>query len=210
MTPRKPVTVALLLFFLLCATGSSTQEWSITISASNQLEPIVLGINPDATNDYDPDYDEYMQTPIQGKTLLILDDLYSTEINKNYKTWELSVGVPSGETDRLEWDPDDIPDDVTLTIDGEDMREEDHLHLDEGSTYLTIRATTVTTTTTITTTTTQHTTTTTQVKQCEMAGDDPPCGEVSLNEVVDFINEWAQDRAQLADVIALINVWAEI
>ena len=45
-------------------------------------------------------------------------------------------------------------------------------------------------------------------ESCSMAGDNPPCGEVSLSEVVALINEWSQGNASLSDVIALINEWA--
>ena len=42
---------------------------------------------------------------------------------------------------------------------------------------------------------------------CDLSGDYPPCGEVTLSEVVDFINLWAQGQALIADVIDLINAW---
>ena len=35
------------------------------------------------------------------------------------------------------------------------------------------------------------------------------CGEVTLMEVVDSINEWAADRFSLEDVIDLIDSWAD-
>ncbi|MBN2251440.1 MAG: PQQ-binding-like beta-propeller repeat protein [Candidatus Altiarchaeota archaeon] len=44
--------------------------------------------------------------------------------------------------------------------------------------------------------------------ECELAGDEPPCGEVTLSEVVSHINSWSSGEANLADVIALINAWA--
>ncbi|MBN2250568.1 MAG: IPT/TIG domain-containing protein [Candidatus Altiarchaeota archaeon] len=43
---------------------------------------------------------------------------------------------------------------------------------------------------------------------CEITGDYPPCGVVTLSEVVDLINEWSSGDATLSDVIALINAWA--
>jgi hypothetical protein len=44
-------------------------------------------------------------------------------------------------------------------------------------------------------------------ESCALAGDNPPCGEVSLSEVVSLINNWAQGNATMPDVIRLINAW---
>jgi len=62
------------------------------------------------------------------------------------------------------------------------------------------------TTTTTTTTTTSSTTTT--LTDCELNGDLPPCAEISLSEVITYINAWAAGTANLNAVIALINAWA--
>ena len=43
---------------------------------------------------------------------------------------------------------------------------------------------------------------------CELPGDYPPCGEITLAEVIDFILLWAQGFAELEDVVNLINAWA--
>ena len=43
---------------------------------------------------------------------------------------------------------------------------------------------------------------------CTLAGDSPPCGIVSLNEVITGINEWALGQMTLQEIIALINTWA--
>jgi parallel beta-helix repeat protein len=59
----------------------------------------------------------------------------------------------------------------------------------------------------ITTTTTTSSTTTTQA-QCALSGDLPPCGVVSLFEVVDLINLWAEGSSALQEVVNLINAWA--
>ena len=58
------------------------------------------------------------------------------------------------------------------------------------------------------TSTTSSTSTTTLPGQCSMPGDDPPCGEVTLGEVVAQINKWATGTAGLSEVIDLINAWA--
>jgi len=55
------------------------------------------------------------------------------------------------------------------------------------------------------TTTTTSTTTTTMV--CLLKGDYPKCGEVTLSEVVAYINLWGEGRAELKDVVALINAY---
>ena len=109
-----------------------TNEWNLTISATNQLEPITFGIHPNATNGYDG-YDIFVQTPVQGKAILILDDIYATEINEDKLTWNLSVGIPTGQTTTLTWDSSKIPTDVSLTLDGTDMKSQNSMELGEGS-----------------------------------------------------------------------------
>lgn len=42
---------------------------------------------------------------------------------------------------------------------------------------------------------------------CIRPGDDAPCGQASLLEVMAHINRWAIGEAELSDVIALINMW---
>ena len=114
-------------------TPATTEEWNLTISATNQLEPVTLGIHPDATNDCDEEYDVFAQTPVQGKVIMILDKIYATEINKDKLTWNLSVGVPAGQTTTLTWDSSKIPADVSLTLDGIDMKLQYSIELGEGS-----------------------------------------------------------------------------
>lgn len=67
----------------------------------------------------------------------------------------------------------------------------------------------VTTTTSTTTTTipTIATTTTTLGSPCEKPGDYPPCDEITLAEIVNYINAWARGEAELGDVIDLIIAW---
>ncbi|MBN2251984.1 MAG: hypothetical protein JW724_07925 [Candidatus Altiarchaeota archaeon] len=43
---------------------------------------------------------------------------------------------------------------------------------------------------------------------CEINGDAPPCGTVTLAEVVAFINLWHAGEETLSDAVALIGVWA--
>jgi len=46
------------------------------------------------------------------------------------------------------------------------------------------------------------------VAYCPLNGDFPPCGVVTLEEVIDFITLWSQGEALLDDVIDLIMAWA--
>jgi len=73
------------------------------------------------------------------------------------------------------------------------------------TTTTSISTTTTSITTTIPgTTTTTISTTTTIIWPCDLPGDYPPCGEVTLEEVVDFINLWSLGQAELGDVVNLI------
>jgi hypothetical protein len=62
-------------------------------------------------------------------------------------------------------------------------------------------------TTTSSTTTSSSSTTTTQ-GNCTLPGDYPPCGVISLQEIIDMINKWVAGTASLGEVIDLINAWA--
>jgi len=68
--------------------------------------------------------------------------------------------------------------------------------------------TTTTNTTSTSTTSTSSSTSTTVPGECTLTGDEPPCGEIELAEVIDLINLWAADGAELSEVIDLINAWA--
>ena len=41
-----------------------------------------------------------------------------------------------------------------------------------------------------------------------MPGDEPPCGDVSLGEIVSAITQWASGEMELGQIIDLINAWA--
>ena len=43
---------------------------------------------------------------------------------------------------------------------------------------------------------------------CSLTGDTPPCGEVTLGEVVAMITDWASGEASLGDTVNLIGAWA--
>jgi len=112
---------------------ASSEEWNLTIAATNQLEPVTFGIDPNATDGYDLGHDVFTQTPIQGKVTLILDGIYANDINVNRMTWNISVGVPTGETTTLSWDSSQIPAEINLTLDSIDMKSQISLQLGEGS-----------------------------------------------------------------------------
>ena len=77
------------------------------------------------------------------------------------------------------------------------------------STTSTTTSTIPTTTTTSTTTMTTTTSTTITLEICVMPGNYPPCGLISLNEVVDSINRWVGRNIELGDVIDLIDSWTD-
>ena len=58
------------------------------------------------------------------------------------------------------------------------------------------------------TTTASSTTSTTQ--NCKIRGDYPPCGDVTLSEIVNAINKWANDQMTLTEIVNLINAWAYV
>ena len=43
---------------------------------------------------------------------------------------------------------------------------------------------------------------------CSLEGDYAPCNEVSLSEVISFINKWVLGDAHLSDVVRLITAWS--
>lgn len=45
---------------------------------------------------------------------------------------------------------------------------------------------------------------------CSLAGNYSPCGEVSLEEVINHINAWSAGEAELGEVVDLINAWSSV
>jgi hypothetical protein len=41
-----------------------------------------------------------------------------------------------------------------------------------------------------------------------MQGDYPPCGKVTVPEVLDAITKWTQGTQTIANILNLINAWA--
>ena len=52
---------------------------------------------------------------------------------------------------------------------------------------------------------------TVNIKQgtCNLAGDEPPCGEIAVSEVVSLIGRWSAGDASLEDVLGLITAWSK-
>ena len=70
--------------------------------------------------------------------------------------------------------------------------------------------TTVSTTSTGASTTTSSTvsTTTTNTGGCTLIGDNPPCGSITVQEIIALITSWANGNATLQNVLNLITAWA--
>jgi parallel beta-helix repeat protein len=79
---------------------------------------------------------------------------------------------------------------------------------DTGSFGCTYTCSVATTTSTTTTSSSTSSTTSTTQGNCTVPGDYPPCGEISLQEIIDMINKWMAGTATLGEVIDLINAWA--
>jgi hypothetical protein len=58
------------------------------------------------------------------------------------------------------------------------------------------------------TTSSPATTTTLPLVECNLKGDYSPCGVVSLQEVIDAINQWTQEEMALGEIVDLIAAWA--
>jgi hypothetical protein len=60
-----------------------------------------------------------------------------------------------------------------------------------------------------TTTTTSTTTTTTLGGSCSLVGDYYPCNIVTIEEVVNLINKWVDNKADISEVIDLIYAYKD-
>jgi len=43
--------------------------------------------------------------------------------------------------------------------------------------------------------------------ECTIKGDFPPCGDITLKEIIQLISQWSLDSAKLSEVISIINAW---
>jgi len=144
MNLMKFPNIILLLLFVCIAVSAVQAAWTVDITAQNQLEPVVFGYDPEATdNNYNPALDEITTTPIMGKVILSLDDLYAKKIKKDDLSWTLSVSVPSGSTD-ISWDTSTVPENIKLSMTKDttviDMKVQPSLTLQEGPHEYTITA----------------------------------------------------------------------
>lgn len=95
----------------------SNISWNMTIFVTNQLEPVVIGIHPTATDGID-EFDEFTAMPLKEKVIMALDEIHAISIKqtKGYNesvTWDLLIGIPDGKTTVLNWE---VPSMVNLTI----------------------------------------------------------------------------------------------
>jgi hypothetical protein len=77
-----------------------------------------------------------------------------------------------------------------------------------NATATTTTTSSTTTSSSSTSTSTTSSTSTSTTITCELKGDYPPCGDITLSEVVDMINQWIAGQATLEEVIYIINAWA--
>jgi len=135
----------LLIFSIGTLSTVSASPWNVTIYAVNQLEPVTFGYHPNATDDYDEEFDEYTQLPLIGKVIMELDDIYAISIKRDNLIWNLSVGVPLGTTTTLSWNTSNVPGNIVLTLSNEtvniDMKVQKSLNLSEGAYWFIISAT---------------------------------------------------------------------
>jgi len=126
--------------------GSEPSNWQLTIQATNQLEPITIGMNKDATDNYDQGIDEF--TSAIGPNENVIISLYNGVYQKNIKAvsqqknWSLSIGVPIGQTTTLSWS--NIPTGINITMynqaDYYDLNSISSIGINEGSHEFTITA----------------------------------------------------------------------
>gem|GEM_PF-1408677 len=112
-----------------------TADWEVTISATNQLEPITIGYSTTPSN-------EYASQPVMGKVIMWLDGLYSREIKASDLTWEFTVSVPDGMDTTLTWDASLVPGSLSMTRTGSviDMKSQSTLTQGSGAYTYTITA----------------------------------------------------------------------
>ena len=108
-------------------------------------------------------------------------------------------GVGSAAYDGL----DAVPGQVEMYVSGA-LR----FRINGGYNGTTTSTTTSTTSTRASTTSTTTTTTTTNPGGCTLKGDNPPCGSITVPEILALITSWAKGNATLQNVLKLITAWA--
>jgi hypothetical protein len=138
---RIGIAVIILLFFSAIAIASPNQ-WDMTLEADSQKESIKFGINPNATNNDDFDFDFPAAgpgSPESPYTALQLIDSYGAPnrywINENITTWRLKVIINKMATTHITWDNLTLPPHLDITINGTgitdtDMRTQNSIELE--------------------------------------------------------------------------------
>ncbi|MCK5217737.1 MAG: fibronectin type III domain-containing protein [Methanosarcinales archaeon] len=138
---RIGIAVIILLFFSGIAIASPNQ-WDMTLEADSQKESIKFGINPNATNNDDFDFDFPAAgpgSPESPYTALQLIDSYGAPnrywINENITTWRLKVIINKMATTHITWDNLTLPPHLDITINGTgitdtDMRTQNSIELE--------------------------------------------------------------------------------
>ena len=137
-----------IIYFIVLLIGISlVSAWDVTITATNQVESIVFGVDESASAGYDADFDTYIDVPLQNKVIMSIDDIYA----KNYlglsdkPKWNVKVGVPTGQTSEVEWTLNEFPSDINLfmTYNSNEinMKNQNKLELAEEGHELIIEAT---------------------------------------------------------------------
>ena len=134
------------LISLFLVSAVFADNWDITLTSTNELEPMSFGMNSAATDGFDAAFDAYIQTPQPDKVIMSLDTTYATSIKEdNYtKNWTLSISVPASQTADLSWNTSSLPNTVNLTLynstDLINMNDVNSLDLSEGTHEFTILA----------------------------------------------------------------------
>ena len=127
-------------------TGPSGEAWSITVTAtsSDPEEPsvdLVFGVDPEGTDDFDPDLDE-PKAPLppdqEFETYFSADDLFerlTVDIRSaTVFTVEWTL-VTEGLGGTLTWDPESLPGNSQIMLDGIDMAESGSKDFETGESF---------------------------------------------------------------------------
>lgn len=122
-------------------------NWSVIITAVNQLEEMEFGTHSNASDGYDALYDTYTQFPQIGYVIMSLDAVYATSIKQfenNSESWALIVDVPAGESTNLTMNITDLRSEVNVSFiignESYDIRVNTTLGLGEGQTNINVSA----------------------------------------------------------------------
>jgi len=137
-----------LIITILLATFVAAENWELTIEATNQKEPTTIGMHIGATDDYDPDFDEFTvpSSPDEKVIIYLYGGVYAKQIKalEYPDNWTLEIGVPTGQTTQLSWDTTALPATLNLTLENDtislNMNDVTSLDLGEGTHEFLIKA----------------------------------------------------------------------